>query len=638
MRDRGRGAAARAALRPRRRRRDRHHQPARDHGRLGPRRRASRCATPSSGRTAAPRGFCDRLRAEGVEATIRERTGLVLDAYFSGTKIALDPRQRAGRAGPGRGRGARLRHRRHLAAWKLTGGRLHVTDASNASRTLLFDITTGELGRRAAARSSACPARMLPEVRASSEVYGEVRRASGARRGAASRASPATSRRRSSASCCTAPGLTKNTYGTGCFMLQNTGDEAGRLTPPAAHHGGLEARRHGCSTRSKAASSSAAPSCSGCATAWGSSGLERGRARSPPRCRTAAASSWCRPSPGSGAPHWDPYARGALVGITRGTTAGHIARAALEAIAFQVADLLDAMRADAGIAADRELRVDGGASRNELLMQFQADLLGVPVVRPARHRDDGPRRRLPGRAGRGLLEGRPVHRRPWQGRARASSRRCRPRAPKASARVGAARRRARQGLGASPVAADESRRDAEPRPGPERALGPDRRRRRRHRRGRGGRCRRARLRGAAPRAERLRQGHVQPQHQARARRRPLPRAGQHLAGDGGAAGSAACSARTRRTSCATSPSWCRATSGGRRRSTASASRSTTCSPASTASAPREILSREETLAAPAHHPDRGPARRRRLLRRPVRRRAAAHQPGRAPPPSRARRC
>ena len=326
------------------------------------------------------RRICDRLRADGVEPMVRERTGLVLDAYFSGTKLAwiLD-----------HVRGARARAEAGELAfgtidtwlvWKLTGGRLHVTDPSNASRTLLFNIHTGAVGRRAAAPASASRAACCPRSapRARSTARSPPPSASPA---CPSPASPATSRPRSSARCASSPGLTKNTYGTGCFMLQNTGTHGARLAAQAAHHRRLEARTAGTEYALEGS-----VFIGGAVVQWLRDGL--GIIRSSAEVEALAASVpdnggvYLVPAfAGLGAPHWDPYARGTIVGLTRGTTAGHIARAALEAIAFQSADLLDAMQADAGVRL-AELRVDGGAARNDLLMQFQADLLGVPVVRP----------------------------------------------------------------------------------------------------------------------------------------------------------------------------------------------------------------------------------------------------------------
>jgi len=321
---------------------------------------------------------CDRLRADGAEPLVRERTGLVLDAYFSGTKIAwlLDHVD-----------GARARAERGELAfgtidtwliWKLTDGRLHVTDTSNASRTLLLNIHTKQWDDELL-RVLRVPRAILPDVRASSEVYGDVTTTLGLESvklgGIAGDQQAALF-----GQMCTSPGLTKNTYGTGCFMLQNTGTSA-----PASKHKLLTTiawTRGGVTEYALEGSVFVG----GAVVQWLRDGL--GIIRSSADVEALATSVpdngdvYLVPAfAGLGAPHWDQYARGAIVGLTRGATAGHIARAAIESIAFQSADLLDAMQADAGVKL-AELRVDGGATRNNLLMQFQADLIGAPVVRP----------------------------------------------------------------------------------------------------------------------------------------------------------------------------------------------------------------------------------------------------------------
>ncbi len=321
---------------------------------------------------------CDRLRADGAEPLFRERTGLVIDAYFSGTKLAwildnVDAARRRAEAG-------------ELAfgtidswlLWKLTDGRLHITDVSNASRTLLFNIHTLDWDDELLQRFRV-PRAMLPEVRASSEIYGEVTTTLGLETvvlgGIAGDQQAALF-----GQMCTLPGMTKNTYGTGCFMLQNTGTTAATsrhqlLTTIAWRIGDVvEYALEG------------SVFIGGAVVQWLRDGL--GIIRSSDDVEALALSVpdnggvYLVPAfTGLGAPHWDPHARGAIVGLTRGSTAGHIARAALQSVAFQSADLLDAMQADAGTPLG-ELRVDGGAARNDLLMQFQADLIGVPVVRP----------------------------------------------------------------------------------------------------------------------------------------------------------------------------------------------------------------------------------------------------------------
>ena len=322
--------------------------------------------------------MCDRLRADGCEPMIQQRTGLLLDAYFSGTKIAWILDHVAGareRAEAGR-----------LAfgtvdtwlVWKLTGGRVHVTDASNASRTMLLNIHTGAWDVDLL-RVFRIPASLLPEVRASSEAYGEA-----AGLGLAGLPVAGIAGDQQAAlfgQMCIAPGLTKNTYGTGCFMLQSTGQR-----PVVSRNRLLTTVAWRIGARMDYAIEGSVFS-GGAVVQWLRDGL--GLIRSAGEVEALAGSVadsggvFLVPAfSGLGAPHWDQYARGALVGLTRATTAAHVARAALEGIAFQVADLLEAMRADSGVDV-HELRVDGGAARNDLLMQFQADVLGVPVIRPA---------------------------------------------------------------------------------------------------------------------------------------------------------------------------------------------------------------------------------------------------------------
>jgi len=323
--------------------------------------------------------FCERLKAGGAADRIQEKTGLLVDAYFSASKIRwiLDnvPGARA-RAAAGK-----------LAfgtvdtwlVWKLTAHERHVTDASNASRTMLFDIHTMRWDEELL-RLFEIPASMLPEVRSSSEVYGHVSSSLGIARvpiaGLAGDQQAALF-----GQMCLKPGMSKNTYGTGCFLLQNIGTTPTRsrqqlVTTVAWQRGG-----------STEYALEGSVFIGGAVVQWIRDGL--GLVRTAPEIEALASSVadnggvYLVPAfAGLGAPHWDPYARGTIVGITRGTTSAHIARAALESIAYQVADLLDAMAADSGIAL-AELRVDGGAATNDMLMQTQADLLGVPVVRPA---------------------------------------------------------------------------------------------------------------------------------------------------------------------------------------------------------------------------------------------------------------
>jgi glycerol kinase len=324
---------------------------------------------------------CHRLRSEGHEPVIRERTGLVVDPYFSGTKIAWILDHVAGaRAAAESGRLAFGTVDSWLL-WKLTDGAVHVTDVSNASRTMLFDI------RRLAwdpelLRLLRVPARMLPEVRSSSEVYGRVATALVPSASNLPIAGVAGDQQAALfGQLCVAPGLAKSTYGTGCFLLQNTGVE-----PSVSKNRLLSTVAWKLGARTEYALEGSV-FIGGAVVQWLRDGL--GLISEATEIEALAASVpdnggvYLVPAfVGLGAPHWDPYARGTIVGITRGTTSGHLARAALEAMAYQVTDLLEAMQEDSGIRL-AELRVDGGAAANDLLLQFQADLLGVPVMRPA---------------------------------------------------------------------------------------------------------------------------------------------------------------------------------------------------------------------------------------------------------------
>ena len=320
-------------------------------------------------RTAA---FCDQLKRDGHATMIQRKTGLIIDAYFSGSKVAwiLDNVS-----------GARARAERGELAfgtvdswlvWQLTAGKVHVTDATNASRTMLFNIHSGTWDEDLL-KLFRIPDSLLPEVKSSSEIYGET--------GGVPIAGIAGDQQAALfGQMCLTPGMSKNTYGTGCFLLQQTGDQAiesknNLLTTVASKiDGKLQYALEG------------SVFIGGAVVQWLRDGL--GIISSASEIEALAQTVpdnggvFLVPAfAGLGTPHWDQYARGTIVGMTRGTNKGHIARAALEGIAFQVADLLSAMRADSGIPLT-ELRVDGGASLNNLLMQIQADLLGVPVVRP----------------------------------------------------------------------------------------------------------------------------------------------------------------------------------------------------------------------------------------------------------------
>jgi glycerol kinase len=325
-------------------------------------------------RTAA---HCERLRSEGLAERIREKTGLVLDPYFSATKISwlLEHVPRA-RARAGRGDLAFGTIDTWLA-WKLSGGRLHLTDPSNASRTMLYDIHAGRWDPELLGIFNLPPA-LLPVVRSSSELYGHTDRALfGAQIPIAGIAGDQQAALFGQA--CVKPGMAKNTYGTGCFLLLNTGDVAiasrsGLITTSAARLQRPQYALEG------------SVFIGGAVVQWLRDGLgilkrSGDIEKLAAKVRDAGGVYLVPAFAGLGAPHWDPYARGTIVGLTRGSTAAHVARAALESIAFQSAEVLAAMQRDAAISL-AELRVDGGASANDALMQFQADLLGVPVVRP----------------------------------------------------------------------------------------------------------------------------------------------------------------------------------------------------------------------------------------------------------------
>ena len=321
-------------------------------------------------------GICDRLRARKLGGVIRRKTGLVIDAYFSATKVqwilqnVKDARAKA-KAG-----GLAFGTVDSWLIWNLTGGKVHVTDVSNASRTMLFNIRTGEWDDELL-KIFGVPRSMLPEVRSSSEVYG-VTTLLGSSIPIAGIAGD--QQAALFGQVCTKPGMVKNTYGTGCFMLMNTGTK-----PIASKNNLLTTVAWRIGTRTEYALEGSI-FIAGAVVQWLRDGLEFFRTSPEVEALAASVSDtggvYLVPAfAGLGAPHWDQYARGTMVGLTRGTTKAHIARAALEAIALQVMDVLKAMEADSGIKL-KELRVDGGASANDLLMQLQADLLNVPVVRP----------------------------------------------------------------------------------------------------------------------------------------------------------------------------------------------------------------------------------------------------------------
>jgi glycerol kinase len=322
--------------------------------------------------------ICDKLRADGSEPMVQEKTGLLLDPYFSGTKIAwlLDnvagarEAAEAGRLACGT-----------IDTWliyKLTGGQLHITDASNASRTLLMNIHSGDWDDQLL-ECLRVPRNILPTIKSSSEIYGTVAEAlplAGIPIGGIA----GDQQSALFGQACYELGKTKNTYGTGCFMLMNTGSEAvvskNKLLTTVAWRIGDQTEY----------ALEGSVFIGGAVVGWLRDGLGLIKASSDVEALANSVPDTdgvviVPAFTGLGAPHWDPYARGAVLGITRGTTSAHFARAALESIAFQVADLIEAMHGDCG-ATLPELRVDGGATANNLLLQFQADILQIPVLRP----------------------------------------------------------------------------------------------------------------------------------------------------------------------------------------------------------------------------------------------------------------
>ena len=321
-------------------------------------------------------GICDRLKARKLDRVIRRKTGLVVDAYFSGTKVQWLLENVKGAKARARAGELAFGTVDSWLVWNLTGGHVHVTDASNASRTMLFDIGKGAWDDELL-KIFGVPRSMLPDVRSSSEVYGETTLL-GAPIPIAGIAGDQQAALFGQA--CTKPGMAKNTYGTGCFMLMNTGTK--RI---ASKNNLLTTVAWRIGDRTEYALEGSI-FIAGAVVQWLRDGLDffRSAPEIEALARTVSDTGGVYLVPafaGLGAPHWDQYARGTMVGLTRGTTKAHIARAALEAIALQTMDVLQAMQADSGIKL-KQLRVDGGASANDLLMQLQADLLGVPVVRP----------------------------------------------------------------------------------------------------------------------------------------------------------------------------------------------------------------------------------------------------------------
>ena len=338
--------------------------------------------------------FCDELKARGLVEKIREKTGLIIDAYFSGTKIKWILDNVPGAREKAQAGKLRFGTVDSWLVWQLTRGEVHITDVSNASRTMLFNINTLEWDQELLELLD-IPVSMMPTVKSSSEVYGHTKTTIFAHEvpiaGIAGDQQAALF-----GQMCTQPGSVKNTYGTGCFLLMNTG------TKPILSKNNLlttVAWKIG-DTVNYALEGSIFVG--GSVVQWLRDGL--GIIRSSADIEALAASVpdnggvyFVPALTGMGAPYWDQYAHGVICGITRGTTSAHIARAALEGIAFQTMDIVQAMEKDAGVKLS-ELKVDGGASRNNLMMQFQAD---HPA---ANHRNHRHGRLLPGRPGRGLLE------------------------------------------------------------------------------------------------------------------------------------------------------------------------------------------------------------------------------------------
>jgi glycerol kinase len=323
-------------------------------------------------------GICDQLKADGFEPYVRKETGLVIDAYFSGTKIKwlLD-----------HVKGARKEAEKGnllfgtidtWLIWKLTGGQVHVTDYSNASRTMLYNIRSLKWDARMMAALDV-PAIMLPDVRPSSEVYGET---SPSFFGASIPIAGVAGDQQAAlfGQACHYKGMAKNTYGTGCFMLMNTG-----TTPVASKSGLLTTIAWGLNGEVHYALEGSV-FIAGAAIQWLRDGLKLvDDAKDSEYFATKVGDTggvYVVPAfAGLGAPYWDMYARGAIFGLTRGTSKSHIIRATLESMAFQTKDVLSAMEKDSKVPL-KALRVDGGACSNNFLMQFQSDILGVDVERP----------------------------------------------------------------------------------------------------------------------------------------------------------------------------------------------------------------------------------------------------------------
>lgn len=328
-------------------------------------------------RTAA---FCDALKVESFDQVILRQTGLVTDAYFSGTKVAwllenVDGAREKADAGE-----LAFGTIDSYLVWKLTGGKLHITDVSNASRTMLFDIHSGSWSDAILERLN-IPRAILPEVRPCSEVYGETDAALfGAAIPIAGMAGDQQAATFGQAAY--QAGMAKNTYGTGCFMLMNTGE-----TPQTSQNNLLTTIAWKVGDDAVQYALEGSIFMAGAAVQWlrDEMKLLGDAAESEPIAESIASTDGVFVVPafvGLGAPYWDQYARGTIVGMTRGSGRAQIVRATLESIAYQTRDVVAAMSADSGLPLE-SLRVDGGAVVNDFLMQFQADMLAVPVQRPA---------------------------------------------------------------------------------------------------------------------------------------------------------------------------------------------------------------------------------------------------------------
>ena len=324
--------------------------------------------------------FCDALKAEGFDQTILNETGLVTDAYFSGTKVAWLLENVAGAREKAEAGELAFGTVDSYLVWKLTGGALHITDVSNAARTMLFDIHRGDWSKAILERLN-IPRALLPQVRPCSQVYGEtLPEFFGAALPIAGMAGDQQAATFGQAAY--QAGMAKNTYGTGCFMLMNTGSKpqssANNLLTTVAWQVGEGALQYALEGSIFMA---------GAAVQWlrDEMKLLSDAAESEAIAASIDSADGVYVVPafvGLGAPYWDQYVRGAIVGMTRGSGRAQIVRATLESIAYQTRDVVDAMSADSGLPLDT-LKVDGGAVVNDFLMQFQADILGVPVQRPA---------------------------------------------------------------------------------------------------------------------------------------------------------------------------------------------------------------------------------------------------------------